>query len=107
MADPEKIERVRQEIMRFRELLHIMRQKLEAGERAYAQLFSNCSPEDMKALKEKDLQKMVALQIIDDLTPLRKAVMQTRYDARSLEQAFEELDDIVAATQYPDLDDEA
>ena len=46
MPTSEEIEKVRQEIMRFRELLNIMRQNLDDGERAYTQLFSNCSSED-------------------------------------------------------------
>lgn len=101
MTDHEDIEKVRQEIMRFRELLNIMRQKLESGERAYNKLFSNFSPEEMQGIKEKDLQWKLAEQIIDDLSPLEKAVMQSRFDARELEKAFEELYDIIAATQEP------
>ena len=95
MPDNEDIEKVRQEIMRFRELLNIMRQLLQDGEHAYTQLFANCSPEDMKNMKEKDLQWKVAQQIINDLTPLRNGVMQARYDARELERGFEELYDII------------
>jgi hypothetical protein len=99
--DPEEIEKVRQEIMRFRELLNIMRQRLENGERAYSQLFSNFSVEEMQGVKEKDLQWKLAEEIIDDLSPLRKAVMTARFDARELEKAFEELYDIIVAAQEP------
>lgn len=60
MANHEEIEKVRQEIMRFNELLHIMRRKLEYAERAYTRLFENCDPEDVKNFKEKDLQWKVA-----------------------------------------------
>src|SRR5690348_8411773 len=95
--DPEAIEKVRQEIMRFRELLNIMRQRLDISERAYSQLFSNFSSEDMQGVKEKDLQWKLAEQIIDDLSPLSNAVMTARFDARELEKAFEELYDIIAA----------
>ncbi len=101
MADPEQIEKVRQEIMRFRELLNIMRIKLEDGERAYARLFANCSPEDKQRMKEKDLQWQVATQIVGDLSGLSKAVMQVRYDARDLERAFEELFDIIVTVEEP------
>lgn len=98
MADREDIEKVRQEIMRFRELLNVMRERLGDGERAYSQLFAQCLPGDMKTMKEKDLQWQVAEQIIDDLTPLRNGAMRARYDARELERAFEELYDIIATT---------
>src|SRR5947209_457819 len=95
MTEPEDIEKVRQEIMRFRELLNVMREKLQDGERAYAQLFSQFSPEEMKKTREKDLQWQLAQQIIDDLSPLKKAVMQMRFEARNLEHGFEELYNII------------
>ena len=95
MTNAENVEKVRQEIMRFRELLNIMRLKLDEGERAYAQLFSNITPEEKESLKEKDLQGKVAQEIIDDLTPLSKAVLNARFSARELERAFEELYNII------------
>ncbi len=101
MANPEQLEKVRQELMRFRELLNIMRAKLEDGERAYTRLFANCSPEDKQRMKEKDLQWQVATQIVGDLSGLSKAVMQVRYDARDLERAFEELYDIIVTVEEP------
>ena len=97
MADREDIEKVRQEIMRFHELLIIMGEKLQNGERAYAQLFAKVSPEDMATMKEKDLQWTIAQQIIDDLAPLRKAVLQARLDTRDLEHNFEELYNIIVS----------
>ena len=99
MAEREDIEKVRQEIMRFRELLDIMRGKLDDGERAYAQLFAKCDPEDVQRLKTKDLQWKAAEQVIDDLTPLSRAVGQMRFEARNLERAFEELHDIIVSTE--------
>ena|SRR5579859_4088117 len=101
-VEREDIEKVRQEIMRFRELLDIMCQRLDAGERAYAQLFANCSLEDVQRLKTKDLQWKAAEQMIDDLTPLRRAVAQMHYEARNLERDFEELHGIVASTGVPE-----
>jgi hypothetical protein len=91
----EQIEKVRQEIMRFRELLNIMRGRMDQGERAYAQLFANCPPEDKQRLKEKDLQWLVASQIVGDVSELRTAVMDMRFGAYELERAFEELYDII------------
>ena len=99
MANPEEIEKVRQEIMRFRELLNIMRLKLDEGERAYGQLFANVSPEEMTTMKEKDLQGKVAREIIGNLTPLSNAVLKVRFDARELERAFEELYNIIVTVQ--------
>jgi len=98
MTEHEKIEKVRQEIMRFRELLNIMTQQLQDGEQSYARLFSMCSEEDVESLRDKDLQWKVAQQIIDDLSPLRKAVMYMRFNARNMERDFEALYDIIDAT---------
>ncbi len=102
MANHEEIEKVRQEIMRFNELLHIMRRKLEYAERAYTRLFENCDPEDVKNLKEKDLQWKVAEQLVHDLSPLSIAVVQAQFDAREMERAFEELYNIIVTVPDPD-----
>ena len=99
MPSSEEIEKVRQEIMRFRELLNIMRQNLEDGERAYTQLFSTCSSEDRMNMKQKDLQWKVAEEMVGDVSQLRKAVSHLRFDARNLERAFEELHDIIVSGQ--------
>jgi len=95
MSNREQIEKVRQEIMRFRELLDIMRLRLEDGERRYERLFANRSAEDRQNLKEKDLQWKVAEQMIDDLKPLSEMVLRARFDCRELEKAFEELYDTI------------
>ncbi len=98
MANSEEIEKVRQEIMRFHELLRIMRGKLESAEQAYTRLFKDCDPDDVKNLKEKELQWKLAQQLIGDLSPLRKAVIQAQFDAREMERAFEELYNIIVIT---------
>jgi hypothetical protein len=94
--DREAVEKVRQEFMRFNELLKIMRLRLEEGERAYSSLFANCSAEERQTLKEKDLQWRLAEELINDTSGLSKAVMRMRFDARELEKAFEELYNIIA-----------
>lgn len=99
MTNSEDIEKVRQEIMRFRELLNLMRQRQEDGERAYQQLFSRCSPDQMQTMKEKDLQRLVAEQMAGDLSAIRKAVGQLRFQSRELERAFEELYDIIVSAE--------
>lgn len=99
MTNSEQTEKVRQEIMRFRELLNIMRLKLDENERAYGQLFSNITPEEISSMKEKDLQGKAAQEIMDDLTPLSKAVLNARFSARELERSFEELYNIIVTVQ--------
>ena len=95
----EEIEKVRQEIMRLRELLNIMRQNLDAGERSYAGLFSNCTPEEKTTMKEKDLQWKVAEQIVGDVSQLRNAVANLWFYTRELEKSFEELHGIIGYTE--------
>ena len=101
MATSEEIEKVRQEIMRFRELLTLMRGHLENGERAYTKLFADFLPADAAALKEKDQQWKIAETIIDNLSPLDRAVSRVSFDAHMLEQNFRELHDIIASTPLP------
>lgn len=95
MATRDQIEDVRQEIMRFRELLNIMRLKLDASERDYAQLFASVPPETLTATKEKDRQWQLAEQLVDDTSAIRTAASVARFNARELERAFEELHDII------------
>ena len=97
MPDAEQIEKARQGIMRLRELLDLLRGELEAGEEAYARLFDKCSPEEKAALKEKDLQRRAALDLIDDPSSLSKPALQLRFAARNLERDFEQLYDNVIA----------
>ncbi len=92
----ENTEKVRQEIMRFRELLNIMRLRLEDGERMYSSLFTHFSPEEIASTKEKDLQWKAAEKIGDDVSGLADAALRMRFVARNLERAFEELYDVIA-----------
>ena len=87
--------------MRCRELLNVMRERLDEGERAYAKLFSKFSPDEIAATKEKDMQWKLAEAMVDDasLSQLRRTVGKMRFDARELERGFEELDGIIAMTQ--------
>jgi hypothetical protein len=103
MPTREEIEKVRQEVMRFHELLEIMRAKVEESERVYTRLFANLSAED-RNLKEKDQQWKVAEQLIADPSPLQKAVISAQFNAREMERAFEELYHIII-TDY-ETDDE-
>jgi hypothetical protein len=95
-ATQDDIEKVRQAIMRFRELLTLMGHKVADGERAYAGLFDAPPLGTMTASKEKDRQWELAAYLVHDTTALNKAVLQARFDARDMERAFEELYDILA-----------
>ena len=99
MADREATEKVRQEIMRFRELLDVMRGRLEAGEREYARLFAAAEFDDNQTLKVKDLQWKLAEHLLDssDLRPLSAAVLRMRFECHELDLAFEELHDTIVA----------
>lgn len=103
MTHEENVERVRQMIMRFRELLDIMRQTVDAGDKVYAALFKALDPEKTNGLREKDIQRLLAQQMIQDLTPLSVAVGNVRFDAREIERAFAELYDIIQ-TPHPEDD---
>lgn len=89
----EDIEKVRQGIMRYRELLDIMRFRLEEAEKAYEGLFTKYVPDERDGMEIKKLQWLIAERIIDQPIDLTRAVMQIRFDARDLEKAFEELYD--------------
>jgi len=92
---PERVEKVRQEVMRLRELLTYMHTKLDSWERAYKRLFDHLPSEMINSLKEKDLQREAALTLIEEPKPLITAVLQAQYDSREMERAFEELYHII------------
>jgi len=102
VQNPEHIEKIRQEIMRFRELLDVMQARLEQGEGFYAELFANLTDDEKQGKKEKDLQTLVAYQIADDLTPFTKSALRMRFANRDLERAFEELHDTIITPPIED-----
>jgi hypothetical protein len=99
MTSPEKIEKTRQAIMRFRELLDILTRELATAEEAYKQLFVNFTPEEMATLKEKELQRLVATSIVDNPSFLADAALHMRFVSRNLERDFEQLYDNVMAEE--------
>ncbi len=99
MENSEEIESLRHKIMRFRELLNIMRLRLDEGEQAYARLFTTFSVEQDKNVKEKDLQRQLAEKMLGKPSDLRRAVMQMRFQSHELERAFEELYEIIESTE--------
>lgn len=93
MTTAEKIEKTRQAIMRFRELLDLLTREMETAEAAYRQLFANLAPEEVATLKEKELQRLVATHIVDDPMALADAALHMRFVGRNLERDFEHLYD--------------
>ncbi len=93
MASHEEIEKFRQGIMRFRELLDIMRMHLAEGEKVYEGLFAKYVPDERNSMEVKKLQWLIAERIIEQPSELTRAIMQIQFDARELERAFEELYD--------------
>jgi hypothetical protein len=93
MHDPEQVEKMRQAVMRLRELLDIMGGQLAEGERAYAKLFARLNPEETATLKEKERQGLAALQLLDNPTALADAALNLRFVTRELERDFEQLYD--------------
>ena len=91
----EKIERTRQAIMRYRELLDIMRGQLEEGEDLYRRMFDGCNPEDIAALKEKDRQLHAAYSLFEDPTSIGDAALHMAFTARNLERDFHQIHDNV------------
>lgn len=94
-TNPENVEKVRQATMRYRELLDIMRLRLEEGERRYDGLFANITLEERQGKSHKDVQTLLARQLVDDVEPLSRAVLQAHFDARELQREFSELSDII------------
>lgn len=93
MTNPENVEKTRQAIMRLRELLDLMRDELDQGEAAYADLFASLSPDDIHGLKEKEVQRLAAIAILDDTSALSDAALHLRFAARNLERDFEQIYD--------------
>lgn len=98
MNDPEQVEKMRQAVMRLRELLDIMGGQLAEGERAYARLFASFNPEETANLREKERQGLAALQLLDDPSALANAALNLRFVARELEREFEQLYDNIMYT---------
>jgi hypothetical protein len=93
MPTTEQTEKIRQAIMRYRELLDIMRLRLDTAERAYEALFADISPEDRSSIPVKTLQWRIAEKLAGNHDSFGKAILQIRFDARDLEREFETLYD--------------
>jgi hypothetical protein len=100
---PEQVERVRQQIMRYRELLDILHSRLRDSERAYNRLFETCTDDEKNTLREKELQRVAAVRLLENgLTPLSDAVLTIRFDARDMEREFDHLHGLIVSDFFQD-----
>ncbi len=90
---PEELEKARQGIMRMRELLDILRARVDEGERAYQQFFAELSPEDTAGLKEKEIQRLAAYAIVDDRSQIMNPALHLCFVLRDLANEFEQIHD--------------
>lgn len=102
VQNPEHIERLRQQVMRFRELLDVLRTRVELGDRLYDRLFASLTEEEKHGKPEKQLQTLVAYQLEADQKPLEDAVLRMQFEAREFEKAFEELYGLIIAPPIED-----
>ena len=77
--------------MRFRELLDLLHESLDQGELAYAALFTSFPPEQIANMAEKELQGLVAQEIVGDPTRLHHALLDMRFTMRNFERDFEQV----------------
>lgn len=91
MAEHEDIERVRQAIMRYRELLDVLQEHLNDGDRMYKRLIAQHAPEDTTGMSEKEIQWHVAEQIVDDTEALKRAVGHMHFQTHQMERDFSDL----------------
>jgi hypothetical protein len=90
---PEELEKARQGIMRMRELLDILHERAEEGERAYQRFFAGLSPEDTAGLKEKEVQRLAAYAIVDDRSRIMTPALSMSFTLRELGREFEQIHD--------------
>ena len=96
MAEREDIEKVRQAIMRYRELLDVMQQHLNEGDRMYQRLIAQHAPENAAEMREKEIQWHVAEQIVEDTEALKRAVGHMHFQTHQMERDFSDLYGILA-----------
>ncbi|MBW4436906.1 MAG: hypothetical protein KME04_07210 [Pleurocapsa minor GSE-CHR-MK-17-07R] len=90
MSDSEQIEKIRQAIMRYRELLDLLHERIPLGEGRYNALFDRLT-EEQRQLPEKERQREAAILALEDLEPLRRAVLRMQFEMRDFEKSFDEL----------------
>lgn len=91
MTYEEQVERVRQAIMRYRELMDLLHSRTATAERNYERLFEPLTPDQRETLSEKLRQREAAIHALKDMEPLRRAVMQIRFAMRDFEREFDQI----------------
>jgi hypothetical protein len=93
MHDADQIERLRQAMMRWRELLEIMQARLTHSQAAYDALLATLPAERRAQLKEKEQLWEVAQHLLESgqTEPLQRAILKMQFANRDLERAFEEI----------------
>ncbi|MFW5709412.1 MAG: hypothetical protein ACOCX5_04240 [Chloroflexota bacterium] len=99
MTNSEQTEKIRQAIMRYRELLDLLDAQVKQAESNYVALFDQVPSRLKVDLVEKDLQREAALIAVQDMEPLRRYILQVRFNMRDMERAFEELFDNIAVVE--------
>jgi len=87
----EATEKMRQAVMRLRELMDLMQGHLDEAERAYAGLFAHIAPDVLSTTHEKENQRLAALRLLDNPQPLAHTVLDLQSHARTFEREFEAL----------------
>jgi hypothetical protein len=103
MADKSVVEKARQAIMRYQEMLAMMREQLEMGEQMYLRMMQQYAADAPSEMKEKDRQRRMAENMVEDMTPLMRAVNMMRFYVHDLDRAFEELQGVLYA-EKPDAE---
>ncbi|GIL08644.1 MAG: hypothetical protein BroJett033_1550 [Chloroflexota bacterium] len=93
MTDAEALEKARQAIMRFRELLDIMQQQINEGEQAYARLFAALDPAETDGRAVKEIQRLAAHAVAASPEALRRAALHQGFGCRNLERDFTQVHD--------------
>ncbi len=90
MTDQERHDKLRQAIMRYRELMDIAQAMMTRAERDYQQLFAGVPEQARATLAEKALHGEAAKLAMDDLKPLQDALLRLRFGLHDLSKEFEQ-----------------
>lgn len=102
MTSTEHVEKVRQAIMRYRELLDLLHTSVANAEKNYAALFDSVTQEQKESLPEKLLQREAALIAIENMEPLRRAALNMQFRMRDFERGFEDIYNNIAPEDSPE-----
>lgn len=107
--DTETLERYRQAVMRLRELLDLLQERVERGNQGYLRLFALLPPETAR-LKEKDRQGQLAALVLDDAAAFKQLedlVLGLAFAGREYYREFEALHGIIVSGRTSDDADSA